>query len=251
MAPAPENSTIGIKRPEYLVEEGCAERIYRHFPNCKLIAVLRNPVDRAFSAYLHLMSIGYIPVLKPDEAFGKLLNGTLQVAYPKSETILSYGRYCQGVRTYLHYFGPDKLLFLLHDEINANPREVLQSIYSFVDVDPEYVSTNEIQQRPRASVNSLIRQRVIRFASRQMHNFSPDGLSYGIKPDPTILNRLASRMAYTFDKKILKYVCSNQKNLLSPVTAQALYAYFEDQINELEELLQLNLSKWRKPKERI
>ena len=77
-----ENQKCGIKRPDLMAESGCAERIKKHFPNCNFITILRNPVERAYSAFFHLMSIGYIPVMKPQKGFTDLLNGRLEKKFP-------------------------------------------------------------------------------------------------------------------------------------------------------------------------
>src|SRR5271166_1577090 len=58
-------ATVGIKRPNYLCTPGCADRLAKHIPRARLIAMLRNPVERAVSQYFHLVRSGRLPVEDP------------------------------------------------------------------------------------------------------------------------------------------------------------------------------------------
>lgn len=42
---------VGLKRPNYLHKPECPERIHRHIPSARLIVILRDPIERAISAY--------------------------------------------------------------------------------------------------------------------------------------------------------------------------------------------------------
>ena len=93
--------------------------------------------------------------------------------------------------------------------------------------------------------SSLTRQRLLQFASRQMHEFSPNGKSYKGKSNPTHLNKLSSRVANKIDNHVLRHILPNKKPILSTVTNQVLKAYYINEINELEDLLDRDLSKWK------
>lgn len=75
---AQANATVGIKRPNYLCTPGCAVRLARHMPGALLIAMLRNPVERAVSQYFHLVRSGRLPVEDPDTVFSRYLGGQFE-----------------------------------------------------------------------------------------------------------------------------------------------------------------------------
>ena len=50
---------IGETSPLYLYSEKAIQRIHHYLPDVKLIVILRNPIDRAFSCYTHLLREGY------------------------------------------------------------------------------------------------------------------------------------------------------------------------------------------------
>ena len=90
---------VGIKRPNYLPSQVVAERISLEFPNTRLIAVLRNPVTRAFSATLHYMEYGHIPVMDPNLALQRILDGD-DLNAKRSYEILDWGLYSQQLVKY-------------------------------------------------------------------------------------------------------------------------------------------------------
>lgn len=57
----------GIKRPDYLSLPERPQRINEHSPEAKLIVVLKNPIQRAVSAYYHYISNRYLRAVEPNE----------------------------------------------------------------------------------------------------------------------------------------------------------------------------------------
>ena len=53
---------VGEASPLYIYAPGTAERIKRYVPEAKIVALLRNPVDRAYSAFLYAVRIGVEPL---------------------------------------------------------------------------------------------------------------------------------------------------------------------------------------------
>lgn len=53
---------IGEASDWYLSSTEAPERIHKYIPNARLIAVLRQPADRAFSSYMHFARNGFVPV---------------------------------------------------------------------------------------------------------------------------------------------------------------------------------------------
>src|SRR5690348_3927297 len=51
--PGAGKRAIGLMRPNYLHKPECPARIHKHFPDAKLVVMLRDPVERAISAYNH------------------------------------------------------------------------------------------------------------------------------------------------------------------------------------------------------
>ena len=99
-------------------------------PNCKIIINLRNPVDRAFSLYLHHRSKGRV-------------SGTFSESIQQMPRIIHSGKYTQHVPRWFDTFGEDRVLFILFEDIRSSPEAVLNNICCFLGID-------EIEKPPDA-----------------------------------------------------------------------------------------------------
>ena len=95
--------------------ESAAKRIYEFDPNIKLLLILNNPIDRAYSAFWEAKKVGVESIDSFDEAI-KLDKQRLNGNYREqaSLTYLSHGLYSQQIETYFKYFNQNnlKIIFL-------------------------------------------------------------------------------------------------------------------------------------------
>jgi hypothetical protein len=108
--------------PTYLYSEETAKRIKKYFPEAKLILCLRNPVDRAFSQYLH------------DRSTGVIKNISFEEALAASDSYIEKGKYYKYLRLYLKHFKKNQILVLLTDDIKKDPKKTIKKIYKFVGI---------------------------------------------------------------------------------------------------------------------
>jgi hypothetical protein len=112
----------------YLFDEQTPERIHRRYPNARLIACLRNPMDRAFSNYINDIKAGAV---SPDTKF--------MAAVKQHPEYIEQGRYAIQLKRYSDFFGRDQFLVLLHEDSRSDPLSFMQSIYEFLGVAKSYV----------------------------------------------------------------------------------------------------------------
>lgn len=102
---------IGIKRPDYLCLPEAPANIARHFPHARFVVVLRNPADRALSAYYHYARSGLIEPRDHEEGLRILLDqwseGSDHTA--RRFEIISYGLYGAALARWLKHFNPDQI----------------------------------------------------------------------------------------------------------------------------------------------
>jgi len=103
---------------------GVAERIARHLPEARLIYMVRDPVERFISQYLHHANAGEID-LPP----GKILQS------PVGRHYLDCSRYHQQVAEYLRFFPRERLLVVSFDELHRDPQVLLRRVFAFLRVD--------------------------------------------------------------------------------------------------------------------
>jgi len=117
--------------PEDLTESNRTENIpalvQQDYPNMRLIAVLREPVDRAISAFYHHLRARYFP---PNTHI-------LDVCTKRG--ILSMGYYDTDLRNWFRYFPRNQFLILFYDDVKKNPFQVIKQIFRFLEVDTNFV----------------------------------------------------------------------------------------------------------------
>ncbi|WP_018237030.1 sulfotransferase [Ensifer sp. BR816] len=118
-----DGGLVGEKSNSYMDTEGAAERISRKLPNARLIAQLRNPIERAYSDYCMLYRRGEVgrdiaQYLDPRRgAGGRFLNG---------------GLYFQQLQAYLDRFPAEQILVVLYEDMNIDAFGQLDRIRKFM-----------------------------------------------------------------------------------------------------------------------
>jgi hypothetical protein len=128
---------IGEASPIYLSDSRAPHNIKKYFPNIKLISILRNPADRAFSSYCHLLRENYEDLsfeegLK-NENFRIDNRWSLLYHYTKE------GYYSIYLKRYLDLFDISQIKIILYEDFSRDPRTVLSEIFNFLGVDSSFV----------------------------------------------------------------------------------------------------------------
>lgn len=130
----------GESTPFYLYDRSAQRQIHKLIPSVKLIAVLRDPIDRAQSNWLHLRAEG----LEPEGDFVKaceLEEGRRQTGWSPFWHYLGVGRYGEQLRDLLTLFPRDQVHILRYRQLVDSPRDTLDRICRFLGVDGGYVSS--------------------------------------------------------------------------------------------------------------
>lgn len=142
---APVNKIWGKSTPNYMSEVIIPKRIYSTIPDVKIVAVLRNPIDRAYSHYKMIVRRG-------DEnksfnhAIAKLLKKN-ELEYSRNNSLPnnSYvikGEYYRILKSYYDRFQKDQIAIYFFNDLIQYPLKVVQDIFSFLKVDSNYTPQN-------------------------------------------------------------------------------------------------------------
>lgn len=137
---APDEALWGTVTPRYMEDPRVPARIAATMPEIKLIALLRNPIDRAFSQYRQQVRRG-----KESRSFEKVVDELLGAAPGGGEgleRILSPGRYGETLARFAERFPPERLLVLFTEELEARPQAVIDTIRSFLGLPPGFSPPN-------------------------------------------------------------------------------------------------------------
>ncbi len=199
-----------------------AKRINQYNPDVKLIALLRNPVDRAYSAFWQQRKAGY-------EDLDNFVNA-IEQERKRSEgafrdranlTYIDHGFYAQQLKNYYKIFPKDNIKVMIFEEIIRSNNETASGLYNFLEIDPNfkpnYVIKNE-SGLPRFRIVSNLLRKKIKFDL--IKDLLP--INYRI----IIKNKLRD-----FNTRKIKYEPLNHEIKVK------LLELYRDDIHELEQLL--------------
>ena len=123
-AAARDQRAVGEISPQYLNSPTAPRRIRDDLPDVRLVVLLRNPVERAWSDYL-----GRVRIARESRP--------VAVAIRPGERIFEHGLYAPRLGRYAAIFPPDRLHVALHDDFVRDARGTLRALFVFLGVDPE------------------------------------------------------------------------------------------------------------------
>lgn len=131
--------------PDYLLDPRAADRAAEMLPEARIIALFRNPTDRAFSHYLHSRRLGHEP-LPFDEALDRedeRLEGEFQRlmhddGYParalRRYSYVTRGLYADQISRWCDAYPLEKILVLRFEDLVASPAAILRRIEAFLGI---------------------------------------------------------------------------------------------------------------------
>jgi Sulfotransferase domain len=143
---------VGEASPGYLFHPLVPERVAALLPRVRLIAVLRDPVDRAFSHYQHEVALGREPLPFEDAlaAEDERMRGEMErmLGDPSyfSEAWWNYtyaarGRYAEQLHRWFALFPREQVLVLFSDDLLQQPAETYARVLDFLGVDSYELSS--------------------------------------------------------------------------------------------------------------
>ncbi len=226
---APTLTLRGESTPFYLYERAAHDRIERVAPKARLIAVLRDPVDRAYSNWMHLRSDG----LETDPDFLSALHREperIRAGYAPFWHYQGLGRYAEQLRHLYRYFPPEQVHVLRYRDLVDTPAQALSQVWSFLGVEP--VST---QAAPRENVKPFVPASRRNDALRRVIRV---GASVGQIPHPATWRRAESALLQRL------YAGGTIRPQLPPEQRLAAVELFADDIRELGALLGRSFDDW-------
>ncbi len=162
--PKPHHRVIGEASPIYMYWETAPGRIWTYNPKMKWILALRNPVERAFSAWNMETKRGK-EKLSFAEAIAKETERCRE-ALPLQHRVYSYvdrGFYAQQVRRLFNIFGRDSCLILLSEELRNDHKKTLHRVFEFLGVDSSFVppEASVFEQEYSNKIDNQFRSRLI------------------------------------------------------------------------------------------
>lgn len=219
---------IGEGSVLYLDTPAAPRRIKRYIPDVKLIAVLRNPVDRAFSSFLHLRRNGREPLADFAEAL-RAEETRIKSNWQHLWHYKRLGFYYVHLKRYYDLFHPSQIAVYTYDAFRDHPIEVLQAIFRFLDVGSTFVPDTAI----RYNVSGTPKLRAL-------HTF----LNKRSIAKTILKSLLPGRLRQRVSHAARQWNLNPAKAELTEETKRHLVALYRDDILKLQSLIQRDLSSW-------
>ncbi len=153
---------VGDASPYYLHHPAAASRAHALVPNAKLIALLRNPIDRTYSHWKERRRSNAEPLdfpealaAEPERLSGerqRLLADPSYVSYPfEQQSYASQSEYVDGLRPWLRLFGREQLLVVASEDYYRDPNTVLASTHAFLGLTPMATSDGRVLNEAQGS----------------------------------------------------------------------------------------------------
>lgn len=218
----------GEVSPRYLYYERASERIKHYVPEARLVAVLRHPVDRAYSHFLMNRDRHCEPESDFRAALSKEQERT-QLGWSWDWSYVGAGLYYKQLQRYYRLFPREQIKVFLYEDYKSRPEPFFRGLFRFLGVDPSFFPNTDVKHRSAASPRS-----------GSVHT-----LLHASYPLKTITKRLLSDAARQKIKTTVASWNAVRPDPVAPALKQELFVqHFADDCRRLASLIDRDLSHW-------
>ena len=214
---------VGEASPTYLYLPGASERIKSHVPEAKLVAILRDPTERAYSAYQHAVRNGREPL----QSFAAALAEEEERVREGWHPIYHYrsrGFYHAQLSRYVELFGREQLRVYLHEDLRSDPFGMIRDIFRFLGVDETFTPDTST----RYNLSGVPRSRAVGALVKRLGGLTP------------VVKRVVPFKA----RQRIKRGVFVKAPPLEPAVRRGLVEAYREDVLRLGDLLGRNLSAW-------
>jgi hypothetical protein len=219
-----EGVIYGEGSVSYLFYENVAEDIKKYNPNAKIIIMLRNPIDRAFSHYLMDYRLGLV-----SDSFEDIINkkSKYKNAHLFYQQYIEVSEYAKQIQRYCNVFSTDNLLLIDYEDFKGDVSGTVDLVYDFLKVSTEFAA----DVNTKHNTFTMPKNKGIRF----IYSF-------------VFLRKI---LTFIFPKSLVKNIKgllfkADKKPELLEETRNQLKQFFSDDVRELGRVLGKDYSKWTK-----
>jgi hypothetical protein len=227
-----DQTAIGEASVYYLYLPHAAAQIKKYIPQATMLAVLRNPVERAYSAYLHVVSQA-----RERRSFADALAQEPERIRKKWNSLWHFkamGFYYGQVKRYYDLFGRQQVHVFLHEDFRKEPLPFIQNIFEILGIDKSFVP--DMSRKYNVSDVPV-------FPSVEKSLYAVKWRILGLQP------RLPRRIRWRLTPVVDTIDMIRTRNRRSPPpipedVRATLMAEYRDDILRLQDLLNRDLSHW-------
>ncbi len=147
---------IGETSPMYLYNAHAPHRIRQLLgEKTKLIAILRHPVDRLYSRYLHLARENRLPSPRFEDALDR------DSIWWRRPDLVTEGFYFSYLKNYFDIFPREQIRVYRYEDFKKDPQGLMRDLFTFLGVNPEAEIDTELRLNASGFVKNRWKDRLI------------------------------------------------------------------------------------------
>ena len=221
----------GETSPMYLYGKRAPFHIREKLPYVKIIAILREPVNRLYSRWLHLLRDGNDPIGDFENSMDK------SSIWWRRNDLVTEGFYFDHLKRYYELFPKEQIKVFLYDDLRQDSSKVMRELFDFIGVDSNFVPDLDREYNVSGKPKNAILDKLV------------GANSILIKTAKSVAPGLVEKLKESSGvNKVLLDV--RKQNMERPDISMAfkkqLYdSVYKSQIEQLETLIDRDLSKWK------
>ncbi len=226
---APPGTLRGESTPLYLADFEAHRRIYDAVPQARLIAILRDPVDRAYSNWSHLWADGLEPISNFVDACAEEPS-RVEAGWAPFWRYLGIGTYGKQLRHLRTLFPADQIHLIRYKSLVDEPRHTLDGICRFLGV-----SEGLLDKAPAMNLGGYVPPTLY---TRTLQTVFRGGASLGRHFPPQVWRKTSLPIQWLIQRT------PQHRPELSEEQRGQLVGYYADDISIVEEITGWDLSQW-------
>lgn len=233
---APEGAKAGEASTSYLYSPEAAREIQAFRPDAKILVILRDPVDRAYSQYWNQVREGVEPL-----GFEEALRAEperIARGWRYGFHYVEAGRYAGQVARYLELFGPQNVNVHLFEDLKEDADGVSRDVFSFLGVDPSAEIRADKAHNPSGSPKSPVAALGVNGAILLFRVLGRQWRKRGLSGSPRLVEKLKGAKDWMLEKN------SAPVPTMDPATRAKLKETFAEDVLSLQDLIGRDLTRW-------
>ena len=216
-----EKKKLGEASVSYLFYPKVSKRIFTYNKDAKIIIILRNPVDRAYSHYKMDFRLGFVKRDFEDLVLNNNKEGSLFY-----QQYIDLGLYHQQVKSYIDEFGSTNVCVMFYEDLKKDRATFVNNIFSFLNLKSD------------SNINFNLKYNKSKLPSNNFMRYL-----YSI----SLVRKTAS---FLFNERLINFINKNffreSNQEIESKVRHKLNQVFLNDIFMLEKLLNKDLSSWKK-----
>jgi len=221
---------IGESSTMYQYMPDVPQRIKHYLPAVKLIAIFRNPADRLYSRYLHLVRENRPPTPNFEDC---LVQGNL---WWQKNDLVQEGFYYTHMHRYFELFDRKNIKIMLYDDLRKDATAFMQELFEFLEVDASFVPDMSVRYNVSGKIKNQWVDKLI--GQKSIIRKSIEKLS------PSLIGRMRESHFWQQIVTSLRQKNLERKPLDTAIRQRLIDEVYKHEIIQFGELINRDLSHW-------